>query len=102
MLIVSVVIASFIVLSSAQSTAKQCNTTYNSIPQSCRNASTSISLSVGTATPEQRKMVCDTSQVCNGVLKNVTRDCGNMVRKYKLQLATYIHYITMHVINFNS
>ena len=80
MLIVAVVIASFVVLSSAQP-SEICNTTYDKVPDSCQNAS--MVLRNGPANDTQRMMarmmVCNASHMCYRFLQNVTVDCGNMV-----------------------
>ena len=78
MLIVAVVIASFVVLSSAN---MMCNTTNSTVPASCRNAS--MVLRNGPTNDTQRMMarmmVCNASDMCYRLLQNVTVYCGNMV-----------------------
>ena len=92
MLIVAVVIASSIVLSSAQPTANsdsQCNATWAGVPQSCRDAA--IARSMGLATPDQTMMTCNSGQMCYNFLQNVIRDCGETVsNRIQLGMSTYI------------
>lgn len=80
MMIVAVVIALSMVLSSAHPIAKssiQCRATYNAAPKSCQSAYTALHM--GNPTAEQRTMVYSVNQPCFSHLQNIARDCGNAV-----------------------
>ena len=80
MLIAAVIIASSIVLSSAQP-SPECITAYNATFSSedptCVTAY--YLLLTGNATDEQRMMVCNEGQQCNTMLENIITECGDAV-----------------------
>lgn len=81
MLLAVVVIASSIVLSSAQPSS-QCITAYNDTFDNAGSVNCSgayLSLISGNVTSQQRMMVCDAGQQCNIMIENVITLCGNTV-----------------------
>ena len=88
MLIVpALVIALSFVLASAQSEptvapSPECITAYNATYNSGDTSdcvAASLALFLGTATDEQRMMVCSAGQQCNTMIENVISLCGNTV-----------------------
>ena len=80
MLIAAVVIASSIIISSAQPSA-QCvaayNATFDSSDPTCFFAY--AGLIQGDYTESERMMVCDVGQQCNAMIENITSACGDTV-----------------------
>ena len=88
MLIIAVVIASSIVLSTAHDSSDTngatnvCDETFNAVPQSCLNAYGA--LRIGNANNTQRMMVCNANETCYSHLQSVVGNCtgSNIVRNY--------------------
>ena len=81
MLITTVMMASAIVLSSAQPSPDTCNEAINAtFGDATRNVTTCgiaySALRSGNTTEEQLMMVCSTSQ-CNSMIENIINLCGN-------------------------
>ena len=86
-LVVVVIGLSIVLLSSAQPNSQssfQCNVTYNATFESinstaveCRAAQCAAFL--GTATAQQRMMMCEEGQQCNTMIENVISACGDTV-----------------------
>ena len=84
MLIAAVVIASSIIISSAQPSS-QCLAAYNttfafdSSDQTCSSAYFNLTLGPGNYTEAERMMVCDVGQQCNAMIENIISICGDTV-----------------------
>ena len=91
MLIVAVLITSFVVLSSAQSSS-ECAAAYSATFFSTDDEATTCvqaykALLNDNATNEQAMMVCNTGQQCNTMIENIITQCGNTV-----SFNLHIHY----------
>ena len=64
-----------------QSPSAECIAAYNATFSDINDCSGAyLALLFGSATDEQRMMVCDAGQQCNTMIENIISLCGNMVR----------------------
>ena len=79
MLITALVIASSIVISSAQNPSAECIAANETLLSDYSCLLAHVELQNGTATDQQQMMVCDEGEQCNTNIENVINECGDAV-----------------------
>ena len=91
---IAVMVASSFVFSSlaqSQTPSAECISAYNATFDNLDGCSGAYyALFLGSATDEQRMMVCDAGQQCNTMIENIISLCGDTVRCSNVCIVMYI------------